>query len=97
MNAQCGFAQEQPQKKLSVKFTALSLQELKLLGPEVPKDIEQLIKETLSLDPRPAYHLEQKNNDREYGIRLYDYNIRWRVQSGCAEVISIQKTNNSQP
>jgi tRNA-Thr(GGU) m(6)t(6)A37 methyltransferase TsaA len=92
MDAQCGFAQEEPQAKLAVKFTKQSVLELNYLEPELPNNIEQLISEALSLDPRPAYHHKESNSDRIYGIRLYDFNIRWRVKSGCAEVISIQKS-----
>lgn len=32
--------------------------------------------EILQCDPRPAY---QRDPDREYGIRLHDYNIRWSI------------------
>ena len=94
-DALCGFAQEEPQAKLSVNFTTKSLQELTEIEPSPPKNIEQLIREALALDPRPAYHLKQDNSDRIYGIRLYDFNIRWTVRSNFAEVISIQRIPDS--
>ena len=90
-NAQCSFAKDTPVAKLSVKFTSQSLINLAHLKTEYEEDIEQLITETLSLDPRPAYHQAQKNHDREYGILLYDFNVRWRATADCAEVLSIQK------
>jgi len=90
-NAQCGFAQDIPVTKLSVKFTPQSLVDLEHLKPEYGEEISCLITETLSYDPRPAYHQAQKDINREYGIRLYDLNIRWRVTVNDAEVLSIQK------
>jgi len=94
-NAQCGFAQDIPEAKLSVKFTEQSLINLAQLKSEYGEKIEHLITETLSFDPRPAYHQTQKDNNREYGIRLYDLNIRWKATNDCAEVLSIQKIAES--
>jgi len=90
-NARCGFAQDTPVAKLSVKFTAQSIIDLEYLKSEYGEEIGCLIKETLSFDPRPAYHQAQKDNSREYGIRLYDLNVRWKATIDCAEVLSIQK------
>jgi tRNA-Thr(GGU) m(6)t(6)A37 methyltransferase TsaA len=90
-SAHCGFAQDTPAAILSVNFSAQSLMNLEHLKPEYEENLELLIKETLSFDPRPAYHQSQKDNNREYGIKLYDLNIRWRVVSNNAEVLSVDK------
>ncbi|MFT7186693.1 MAG: tRNA-Thr(GGU) m(6)t(6)A37 methyltransferase TsaA [Pseudohongiellaceae bacterium] len=90
-NAQCGFAQDIPIATLSVTFAPQSLLSLTRLESEYGKEIKNFIIETLSFDPRPAYHQAQEDNNREYGIRLYDLNIRWRASFGCAEVLSIQQ------
>ncbi len=45
------------------------------------------ISEVLRCDPRPA-HLRHKI-DREYGLSLYDLNIRWRINQHTIEVLSI--------
>ncbi|MCV6611316.1 MAG: tRNA (N6-threonylcarbamoyladenosine(37)-N6)-methyltransferase TrmO [Amphritea sp.] len=50
--------------------------------------LQQQIEEILRCDPRPAYH-KQKSTQREYGIRLYDLNIRWQISSDAIQVISI--------
>lgn len=44
------------------------------------------IEQVLRCDPRPAY---QKNQQREYGIALYQYNIRWQINNDRIDVISI--------
>lgn len=55
---------------------------------EQGQDLKTQIQEVISCDPRPAY---QRQSDREYGIRLYDYNIRWRVTGEkSVEILSIQ-------
>lgn len=48
--------------------------------------LAQLIEQVLSQDPRPAYH---NDPTREYGMQLYDFNIRWRVAKQCNIVLSI--------
>ena len=42
---------------------------------EVDEDLKQLITETISLDPRPAYH----NDAREYGCLIAGVNVRWQI------------------
>ena len=39
--------------------------------------LRQLICEVLGQDPRPGYQREQ-NWDKEYGMHLYEFNIKWR-------------------
>lgn len=94
-DAQCGFAQDIPVASLTVKFTPQTLTSLSHLKSEYGVELKNLITETLSFDPRPAYHQAQGDNSREYGIRLFDLNIRWRVLIDCAEVLSIQKITTS--
>jgi len=90
-SAQCSYAQDMPATKLSVSFTPQCLVGLEQLKLEYGEDIEHLIIETLSFDPRPAYHQAQSNHEKEYGIRLYDLNIRWRATLDRAEIVSINK------
>lgn len=46
----------------------------------------QLVDETLSLDPRPAY---QHDRDREYGCCIEGINVRWRVQGNVVHVLRV--------
>lgn len=54
---------------------------------ETHPELKALIEETLSLDPRPAYH----QDEREYGTALHGYNVRWRVRDERVEVLSLEE------
>lgn len=51
-------------------------------------ELHTLITEVLSQDPRPAYQSSQ-TSDREFGMNLYDLNIRWQVVNGRNLVLSV--------
>lgn len=44
------------------------------------------VKEIIAQDPRPAYH---DDPERIYGMNYKDYNIRFKVSDGKAEIVSI--------
>jgi len=46
-----------------------------------------LIERLIAQDPRPAYHEEAVQ--KVYGLRLYDFNVRFRIEQGQAIVTSI--------
>ncbi len=50
------------------------------------RKLARLIRETLNQDPRPAY---QRNKIKEYGMSLWDVNIRWQARGNCFRVYSI--------
>ena len=58
VDAQAGFAQEQPNDSKVVSFTQQSLQVLQNVAAEYP-NLQRLIEQVLAQDPRPAY--KQKN------------------------------------
>lgn len=86
-----GYADTAPPATLAVEFNEAALADCKALEPNHP-GLEQLIRETLGADPRPAYQGQAKaqGETREYGVKLYDLNVRWRVQEGVAQVLSIR-------
>ncbi len=49
--------------------------------------LKSLIKQVISLDPRPAY----KRDDGQWGVLLYEFNIKWRMQGKKAEVFEIAR------
>lgn len=51
-------------------------------------NLQALIEQTLQQDPRPAS--QRKVDDREYGMLLFDVNIRWRVVAEGFLVTSCQ-------
>lgn len=82
--AKSGFASDAPEL-MPVNFSEEVEQVLK-----TTKDglyISTVIREVLSQDPRPAY---QKAEGREYGMKLFDYNVRFVASELGFTVISIQ-------
>lgn len=82
-----GFADQAPSVSLQVNFSVLAQRQLAQFSKQTP-GLESLIRETLSLDPRPAYKHE-KDNGREYGVSLGAYNLRWKVEAMQLLVINI--------
>ncbi len=88
--AKSGFAGEAP-AAISVVFSITAQQALEQYKKQSP-DLEQLIKETLALNPAPAYHNDQnKNADRIYGVRIYELNVTWKIKENQIEVSNIEK------
>lgn len=77
-----GFAA--PPARLPVRFAAAAEAVLE----QCPAQFRQLLIDTLSLDPRPAY----RSGDEEsvYGTSLGGRNIRWRMQGGVVIVDSVE-------
>ncbi|MBV8679095.1 MAG: tRNA (N6-threonylcarbamoyladenosine(37)-N6)-methyltransferase TrmO [Aquitalea sp.] len=75
-----------PPPSLHIVWSEQALQQLAAL-PAPPAALPQLIEQVLAQDPRPAY---QDDPQRVYGVRLYDYNIRFRVADAHAHVLEIQ-------
>lgn len=79
------YAVNQPEYKLAVEFSDDANKVLEKLNDE-DSVFKNLIIETLSLDPRPAYI---KDDSKVYGINLNNYNIRWSVEDDIVTVLEI--------
>jgi tRNA-Thr(GGU) m(6)t(6)A37 methyltransferase TsaA len=82
--ARSGFVDGPPQT-LAVAWSQRARQQLDLL-PAPPDNLEELISQMISQDPRPAY---QNDPDRRYGVRLFDYDIRFKIANQAAEICEI--------
>jgi tRNA-Thr(GGU) m(6)t(6)A37 methyltransferase TsaA len=82
-----GFAELAPAAAMPVDFSASARQQLARLAEGYPQ-LQQLIVELLAADPRPAYR-RARQDDREYGALLYDFNIRWKIVAGTALVLAV--------
>jgi tRNA-Thr(GGU) m(6)t(6)A37 methyltransferase TsaA len=96
-DAQAGFAQSEPTAPLAVTFTQQAqsdLSRLRALTDKSPhnqqyRHLALLIEQVLAQDPRPAYK-QFKEDDKLYGMSLYNVNIEWRMASMITvEVLSI--------
>jgi tRNA-Thr(GGU) m(6)t(6)A37 methyltransferase TsaA len=86
-DARGGFAPEPPAARLEVRFSATAATQLAARADAA--ELRPLITALLALDPRPAYHGEQEAG-RPYGIRLHDFDLRWRLVAGTAEVVALE-------
>lgn len=77
-----------PGKRLQVVFGPGARERLAALPEPRSAELERLIRETLRLDPRPAYR--DAAEERRYGIQLAGWEIGWRCREGQAWVESIQ-------
>ena len=87
-DAYCHFAEAFTPLSLPINFSDTANTQCAIAAKALGIDLRNELSEILSCDPRPAY---QKASDREYGIQLYDYNIRWSiVENSHIQVISIE-------
>lgn len=84
--ARSGYAAQAPLPVLQVGFSTEALRQIEAAEATLPR-LRTLIKQTLALDPRPAYHAGE--GGRIYGMRLYDYDVKWRVAGNRAEVVAL--------
>lgn len=87
--ARGGYAQEQPAQAHRVQFSddargSLSIEEERHPG------LEALIRAVLSQDPRPAWRIKEED-DKQYGMALYDLNIKWRIAADVITVTGIHR------
>jgi len=92
--AQAGFATHPPSHVLAVEFSAAALASLAICAIEQPR-LRELIAQSLQLDPRPAYQADG-DSGRQYGVRLYDVDVKWVVVNSTATVIAIEKVSRKQ-
>lgn len=76
---------EQP---VDVFFTAEADRECAIYQKETGRDLKTLVREILAQDPRPA---SQRKKEREYGMLLWDMNVRWQATRDGFTVLQVQK------
>ena len=89
-NATSTMAQEQDEQELEVNFSEHAENQMNLLDLSRYVKLKELITQVLQQDPRPAYK-KAKADSKEYGIRLYDLNIKWQVNGQLCLVVSIEQ------
>ncbi len=90
-NAVPGFAADAPTGKLNVIFSPrarLFCRENQKKG--LPPDMERFITKILEIDPRPAYCATSPNPKKQFGMRLFDIDVKWEVKGNNIVVTSIE-------
>ena len=72
----------------SNEWTALEVFVPQELGTLLPSDEMLALKGVLSQDPRPQYH---DDPDKEYGLAFGAWNVRFKVDEGKVDVLSITR------
>ena len=88
VNASNGYA-ERPDKRLATEFTEQAARQIELNEQRLGQPLRAIVEQMLSLDPRPAYH-DDDSGDGIYGIRLFDFNLRFRVRGNVATVLELE-------
>ncbi|QIC66837.1 tRNA (N6-threonylcarbamoyladenosine(37)-N6)-methyltransferase TrmO [Acinetobacter schindleri] len=88
MEAQSGYAQEEPVRKYVVWSEQAELEREQLVQTKgLSEQVIRELEEVLSLDPRPAY---QENPERIYGMRFADFNIKFIVNETSVLIVEIE-------
>ena len=85
-DARSGFSPAAPEKRLAVVFSPQADKQLLEMEPSA-NEAKDLIRDLLSLDPRPAYHKDER---RIYGMRLFDVNVKWSVDEDQVTVHAVE-------
>lgn len=88
-DAKAGYATQPPGAKLKVVFSEQAQQQLQHASEQYPQ-LENFIRQVLELDPAPAYVDNNKSN-KQYGVKLLEFDVQWQVTEGCATVISLEQ------
>lgn len=86
-DARAGYVDEIARSELPVIFESAAMQACTEIESHGHPGFCVLIERLIAQDPRPAYHDESAQ--KVYGLRLYDYNVRFRIEQGSAIVVSI--------
>ncbi|MBA4367243.1 MAG: tRNA (N6-threonylcarbamoyladenosine(37)-N6)-methyltransferase TrmO [Desulfobacterium sp.] len=73
-----GFATEAPKSKIKIEFSSKARFTCIEQEKQGYPGLCELIVQTLSSDPRPAYY-SQKSIRKKFGVKLYHFDIRWEI------------------
>jgi tRNA-Thr(GGU) m(6)t(6)A37 methyltransferase TsaA len=88
-DARAGFAQHAPDSGMPVEFLPQAEIQLAEHAGQYP-NLRRFITQVLGQDPRPAYR-KGEAADRDYAVRLLEFNVRWRVTGSLNQVLSLDK------
>jgi tRNA-Thr(GGU) m(6)t(6)A37 methyltransferase TsaA len=89
-DALAGYAQQAPQPQLQVVFAAAVVQQLSVA--EGGAQLAELIRQVITLDPRPAYR--QTQDGAYYAMRLGVWDVRWQVTAKMAEIVALVRLSD---
>jgi tRNA (adenine37-N6)-methyltransferase len=89
-HARGGFAPTPPAPGFHINFSDMALAQCAVLEREIP-DLRTIITQILENDPRPGYNRKITDEpDKVYGIRLFDFDLKWQVINRGIQVICLE-------
>jgi tRNA-Thr(GGU) m(6)t(6)A37 methyltransferase TsaA len=91
-----GYAVDYPARSVSITFSELADRQCAEREAAGTPGLRQLIGQVLAQDPRPAYFSNGQPADdgqaerRCFGMRLYDFDLRWNVDSNGVSVLELR-------
>ncbi len=90
-----GFADRRPASAVTVAFSDHANNACRLLEAQYP-GFSELLEQVLAADPRPAY-ADRQEGRTQFGLRLYDVNVRWTCADGAIVVHSVERLTAASP
>ncbi len=87
--ARSGFADGPPPRR-PVRFGAAARDACAAAEAAGCAGFTALVESLLAHDPRPAYR-EQEPAERVFGMRLYDYDVKWREEAAGPLVLAVER------
>ncbi|WP_296810514.1 tRNA (N6-threonylcarbamoyladenosine(37)-N6)-methyltransferase TrmO [Thiocapsa sp.] len=84
-----GFATAPEIAAADVAFSVEALHGIAEADPTGTRRLRTLIEQVLAQDPRPGY-MDRYPERREFGLRLYDRNVRWRIEGKAMQVVAVE-------
>ncbi|MGQ9832132.1 MAG: tRNA (N6-threonylcarbamoyladenosine(37)-N6)-methyltransferase TrmO [Thermochromatium sp.] len=86
--ARGGFAVSPSPEPREVRFSPAADADLERFDPDGTRALRALVTQVLEQDPRPGY-MDRYPERRTFGLRLMEFDIRWRLETGYIEVCAI--------
>lgn len=86
-NPRAEFAALAPEKVFEVIYSELALDKICRFEAQGMVDLKQLIEQILQTDPRAGHY--QDFHKREYGILLFDFDLRWEIVEDQIRVLDL--------
>lgn len=90
-DASGGFARPPDPSRFTVAFDPRASRQLERIDPARSPELKRLIEQVLQQDPRPGY-MDRYPERTEFGMRLHDVDVRWRLEGESVLVVSVEQT-----
>lgn len=88
-DARAGYAPEPPAASLEIDFMPEALAVIERYAAALPQ-LRDTIRAILQYDPRPAYRAGEADGKRDFAMRLYHFDLKWRVEGGRVTVVGLE-------